>query len=67
MSILTVYILLAIMALSIIGLFWLVLWVTKAPIMEYHCPHCGIVDRHDKDGNCERCGLPVELYDRGQR
>lgn len=67
MTILTVYILLGVMALLIIGLFWLIMWVTKAPIMELHCPRCGIVDRHDNRGNCEKCGLPVELFGRGGR
>lgn len=56
-----------ILAACVASLIWIVFYVTRAPIMELHCPKCGIVDRHDKDGNCERCGLPVELFDRGQR
>jgi hypothetical protein len=55
---------LAIMAGCAVFVLWLVFYVTRAPIMELHCPKCGVVYGHDKHGNCIACGLGVQLWDR---
>jgi hypothetical protein len=54
---------LAIMAGCAVFMVWLVFYVTRAPVMELHCPRCGVVHGYDYDdnGNCLTCGLPVEL------
>jgi len=57
----------AIVAACSVGAVWLVFWVTQAPIMELHCQKCGVVDGCDDNGNCLKCGLGVELRDRGGR
>jgi len=53
---------LAIMAGCAVGVVWLVFWVTRAPVMELHCPKCGVVHDYDDNGNCMTCGLGVELW-----
>ena len=55
---------LAIMAGCALGMGWLIFYVTRAPIMELHCPKCGVVYGHDEHGNCLTCGLGVELHDK---
>ena len=53
-----------IMAACAVGVACLIFWVTRSPIMELHCPKCGVVYGHDDNGNCLTCGLPVELWDK---
>jgi len=55
---------LAIMAVCAVGMVWLIFWVTRAPVMEAHCPSCGVVHDYDDKGNCMTCGLGVELWNR---
>jgi hypothetical protein len=50
-------------AASLVALVWIVLDITRAPIMELHCPRCGVVHGCD-DGKCLRCGMGVQLWDR---
>ena len=58
---------LAIMAVCAVGVVWLISCITRAPVMELHCPLCGVVHGHDEHGNCVNCGLGVELHDGGGR
>ena len=53
-----------IMAGCAVGVVALIFWVTRAPVMELRCPKCGVVHSYDDNGNCLKCGLAVELWDK---